>query len=70
MVDGPNISMKEAQTRLRDKKCLNCGQPRTNVELDSCNRELCRKVLRPLYHWTQRVAHHFDPTDSTTSYIA
>lgn len=51
-----NISWKEAQTRLRDSKCLNCGQPQTNKELNSCSKKVCVKVLRPIYHWARKVS--------------
>lgn len=66
--NSPNISMKDAQNRLRDRQCLNCGRPETNTELNSCNRKECVKVLRPVYHWTRKVAGFFQD-DNTRVYI-
>lgn len=61
--------MKEAQQRLRDEKCLNCGQPQTNTELNSCNRAECRKILRPVYRWAKKVANFFSDDDTSKVYI-
>ena len=44
-----NVSAKEVHQRLKAKHCLNCGQPQTNTELNSCNNKDCVKALRPLY---------------------
>lgn len=51
-----NIGMKEARLRLREGKCLACGKPQTNVELNSCSDPKCIKELRPVYQWTRKIA--------------
>ncbi len=57
--EGPNISMKDAHNRHKNKQCLNCGQPKTNEELESCNKPACRKALKPIYRWATHVAGYF-----------
>ena len=60
-VASPNISMKEARSRLNQKFCLNCGKPQTNKELNSCNDKKCVKILRPLYRWAHNLVYGLDP---------
>jgi len=61
-----NIGMKEAQRRLREKLCLECGtEKQTNTELNSCSNPKCVKALRPLYRWANGVAKRLSVSDTT-----
>jgi hypothetical protein len=61
-----SLGMKDARARLRAKQCLSCGQPQTNVELNSCSNKDCIRELRPVYRWTKKVIAHLNLPQSTT----